>query len=125
MIASSDGSRRTDEFGKAIRQGRQPDSQAGSRLGLLVPRGPRRTKYIDERFNFQDDRGHYREVALTGSGKRDGDSGRPWRGYDPTARGRHWQPASYLYDKFRQLTGDDLESYPLLERLDKLDHQPP
>jgi site-specific DNA-methyltransferase (adenine-specific) len=28
--------------------------------------------------------------VLTGSGKRDGESGQPWRGFDPSAKGRHW-----------------------------------
>lgn len=41
--------------------------------------------------------------------------------YDPTDSGRHWQPSSYVYDKYRGLTGDDLAEFPLLERLDMLD----
>jgi hypothetical protein len=41
-------------------------------------------------------------------------------GYDPTDAGRHWQPASYLYEKYKKLTGDDLARYDLLNRLDKL-----
>ncbi|MCL4437177.1 MAG: hypothetical protein M1503_04515 [Thaumarchaeota archaeon] len=35
--------------------------------------------------------------------------------------GRHWQPASWLYSKYKELKRDDLSKYPLLERLDKLD----
>jgi site-specific DNA-methyltransferase (adenine-specific) len=27
---------------------------------------------------------------LTGSGTRDGDSGKPWKGFNPTERNRHW-----------------------------------
>jgi len=60
-------------------------------------------------------------VLLTGPGRRKGDSGRRWRNYDPTASGRHWQPASYVYEKYHRLTNDDLAQYPLLERLDRLD----
>lgn len=60
-------------------------------------------------------------MALTGPGTRTGESGQPWRGYDPTDAGRHWQPASYLYSKYEALTGEDLAQWPLLERLDKLD----
>jgi hypothetical protein len=52
---------------------------------------------------------------------RQGPSGQPWRGFDPTVKGRHWQPASYVYTKYKAVTGDDLARYPLLERLDKLD----
>lgn len=58
---------------------------------------------------------------LTGPGVRHGPSGQPWRGFDPTVKGRHWQPASYVYWKYQQITGDDLANYPLLERFDRLD----
>lgn len=77
--------------------------------------------YVREKFDHTDERGLYQEVALTGAGVRKGDSGKPWRGYDPTKVGRHWQPASYVYDKYRALAGEDLAQYPLLERLDRLD----
>jgi len=77
--------------------------------------------YIKDYFTEEDERGRYQSVALTGAGTRTGESGQPWRHYDPTSSGRHWQPASYLYEKYRFLTGEDLAQYPLLERLDKLD----
>jgi DNA modification methylase len=32
----------------------------------------------------------FRASDLTGSGVRNGESGKPWRQYNPTARGRHW-----------------------------------
>ena len=65
--------------------------------------------------NFQD-------VTLTGPGIRQGPSGQPWRGIDPAAtRPRHWQPASYVYEKYKAMTGDDLANYELLERFDKMD----
>jgi site-specific DNA-methyltransferase (adenine-specific) len=35
-------------------------------------------------------RTNYSGNVLTGSGKRNGISGTPWRGFDPTAKGRHW-----------------------------------
>jgi SAM-dependent methyltransferase len=60
-------------------------------------------------------------VLLTGPGIRHGDSGKPWRDYDPTSSGRHWGTAKYMYDKYRDLTGDDLSKYPMLQRFDKLD----
>ncbi|MEP7227252.1 MAG: DNA methyltransferase, partial [Gemmatimonadales bacterium] len=77
--------------------------------------------YVEEAFTQKDERGLFQSVALTGPGTRTGDSGKPWRGYDPTDVGRHWQPASYLYAKYKALTGKDLAEHPLLERLDKLD----
>jgi adenine specific DNA methylase Mod len=41
-------------------------------------------------FKQQDHKGKYWTNALTGAGIRHGDSGKPWRNYDPTAIGRHW-----------------------------------
>jgi len=65
----------------------------------------------------------FSDEALTGPGRRSpvSASAQPWGGYDPTTAGRHWQPASYGYDKYQELTGEDLAQYPLLERLDRLD----
>jgi site-specific DNA-methyltransferase (adenine-specific) len=65
--------------------------------------------------------GQFQDVALTGPGEREGPSGQPWRGFDPRSIGRHWQPASYLYTKYEQMTGKELKEFPFLERLDELD----
>lgn len=46
--------------------------------------------YVDDKYRFQDQRGRYRLVVLTGPGIRHGDSGKEWRGYNPTRAGRHW-----------------------------------
>lgn len=83
--------------------------------------GPYTKEYVEKFFTKTDERGYYQSVILTGPGVRHGDSGQSWRGYNPTSVGRHWQPASYLYSKYRELTGEDLAQYPLLERFDKLD----
>ncbi len=48
-------------------------------------------EYVDGHYRYKDDDGRrYRTGDLTGAGTRDGESGRPWGGYDPTAAGRHW-----------------------------------
>ena len=52
--------------------------------------------YVEEYFTKADDRGRYREQELHGSGTRNGVSGKPWRGFDPTAKGRHWAVPSKL-----------------------------
>ena len=52
--------------------------------------------YVSEYFNKSDDRGAYREQEIHGSGTRNGVSGQPWHGYDPTAKGRHWAVPSQL-----------------------------
>lgn len=47
--------------------------------------------------------GHYRTQyygnVLTGAGTRNGESGKPWKGIDPTAKGRHWAIPSVLIDE--------------------------
>jgi DNA modification methylase len=95
------------------------------RKSAAAPYNPQTTpytvEYVRKQFRYKDARGRYRPVLLTGPGTRTGDSGKPWRHYDPTKSGRHWQPASYLYAKYLDLTGDDLAGYPLIERLDKLE----
>ena len=45
--------------------------------------------YLEREYRFQDDRGRYAPADLTAAGKREGDSGRPWRNIPPT-KGRHW-----------------------------------
>jgi len=37
--------------------------------------------------------------VLTGSGIRGGESGKPWRGFDPTAKGRHWAIPGKIWDE--------------------------
>jgi site-specific DNA-methyltransferase (adenine-specific) len=38
----------------------------------------------------------FNRADITGAGKRSGSSGSPWRGIDPTAKGRHWAIPGYL-----------------------------
>ena len=52
---------------------------------------PHSEKYKSKyRYNDQDGRGLYRKGDLTGPNPSNGESGQPWRGYDPTTVGRHW-----------------------------------
>jgi len=46
--------------------------------------------YVREWFTEEDEHGAYRTNMLTGPGTRQGDSGKPWHGFDPTTVGRHW-----------------------------------
>ena len=78
--------------------------------------------YVDQFFTQVDESGRrWQRTDFTGPGVRDGDSALPWRHFNPTDRGRHWQPPSYFYSKYTALTGDDLAKYPLISRLDRLD----
>lgn len=83
---------------------------------------PYEDSYMAGKFTTTDERGVYQAVALTGPGTRTGDSGQPWRGVDPTAKGRHWQPPSMMYDYYTQITGESLANVPTMqERLEKVD----
>ena len=48
--------------------------------------------YIDRHFVLTDEKTgkKFQPITLTGSGKRYGDSGKPWRNVNPTTVGRHW-----------------------------------
>lgn len=60
-------------------------------------------------------------ILGSSAGVRQGDSGLAWRGINPTAGGRHWQPPSTAYDVYERLTGESLAHPPMLERLDRTD----
>ena len=59
-----------------------------------LPRG-----HVSERFIKSDERGVYKLENPTGPGPRYGDSGEPWRGFNPTERNRAWAPPRKLCDK--------------------------
>lgn len=118
--------KRTSAHSGAKRYGPVHDTilfySASSDFQWNVIYGPYDQEYIDAFFTHVDEKGRrWRRTDLTGPGVRRGDSGLPWRHYNPTERGRHWQPASYFYDKYKSLTGDDLANYELIDRLEKLD----
>ena len=84
-------------------------------------RKPYMKGHVDEYF-VQDDKGwrtNYYGNVLTGSGTRGGESGQPWRGFDPTARGRHWAiPGRLLEDVDEDLS--HLSQHAKLDRLHEL-----
>jgi DNA modification methylase len=45
--------------------------------------------YIEQRFRTDEER-PWKDADLTGAGITKGESGKPWRGFDPAAKGRHW-----------------------------------
>lgn len=51
---------------------------------------PYSEEYLRSKYASSDERGRYQLTSLMASGVRTGDSGKPWRGVDPTAKGRHW-----------------------------------
>jgi DNA modification methylase len=92
---------------------------------LFCSRGPRHTwnqifqplpqDTVDQWYNnVEPDTGRrFNRQVLTGPGTRTGQSGQPWRGIDPGAKGRHWAIPG--------LVGDLVASLSTHEALDKLD----
>jgi adenine-specific DNA-methyltransferase len=72
--------------------------------------------YIESRFKYSDHRGIYQPNYLTGPGTRQGDSGKPWRNYDPTRARRHWAVPSRLIE----LLDEDVSHLNTQDTLDKL-----
>ena len=80
---------------------------------------PYEQEYIDSFYRYEDERGRYRISGLTGPGTTQGESGKPWRGVDPTASGRHWAaPMVSLQAAYPEL---DLSVLSVQKRLDLLD----
>jgi len=75
-----------------------------------------------EEFFVKDAQGYrtkYFGNVLTGSGVRGGESGKPWRGFDPTAKSRHWAIPKRVLDEITEdLTG--LGQHQKLDRLYEL-----
>ena len=82
------------------------------------PKRPYMRGHIEENF-IQDERGYktqYYGNVLTGSGTRGGDSGKSWKGFNPTAKGRHWAvPGAVLED-----IDEDLSALAQHQKLDRL-----
>jgi hypothetical protein len=76
--------------------------------------------YLTDYYRFKDDKGYYQFVALTGAGVRTGDSGKAWRGIDPTDSGRHWAvPSRTLKAAYPNLDLSKLSTQDKLDLLDK------
>ena len=69
-------------------------------------RQPYTSDYVDRFFKFNDNdgRGRFWTGDITGSGTRNGETGKEWRGFDPTAKQRHWMVPP---DKLDELDTDN------------------
>lgn len=75
--------------------------------------------YLDSKYRYKDDRGTYRLDNLTGAGMTDGDSSKPWKGFDPGAIGRHW--AVPLTAISNLVSKEELKTLTSQQKLDLLD----
>ena len=69
---------------------------------------------------FVEDEGGWRTNyygnVLTGSGTRNGESGKPWKGIDPTAKNRHWAIPRKLLEEI----DEDLSEFSQHQKMDRL-----
>ena len=76
--------------------------------------------YLRNYYRYEDKRGRYRLVTLTGAGTTGGDSGAEWRGVNPTDSGRHWAvPRQALAEAYPNRS--DLDRLTTQKKLDLLD----
>lgn len=86
------------------------------------PKRPYMKGHVDEYF-VKDGKGwktNYYGNVLTGSGLRGGESGKPWRGFDPTAKGRHWAIPGTLVEDFGDEDFSGMSQHQKLDRLYEL-----
>ena len=79
---------------------------------------PHMLKHVENSFVKSGDEWttNYSGNVLTGSGTRGGESGSVWRGFDPTAKGRHWAIPGGLIEGMEA----EFEGLGTLAKLDKL-----
>lgn len=112
--------KRTYAHGSAKRYGPVHDTLLLYSKGELYAwtglRGQHNSQYLQKHFRHSDADGRrFQPISLTGPGVRYGDSGRPWRGIDPTSVGRHWAlPAALI----KELSISDTSTQGRLDALD-------
>lgn len=82
------------------------------------PKRPYMIGHVEEHF-VEDEKGwrtNYYGNVLTGSGTRKGESGKPWHGFDPTSKGRHWAIPGRLLEEI----DEDLSGLSQHQKLDRL-----
>ena len=111
---------RTAAHGSAKRWGPVHDTiffyaRSGSYL-WAHPSRPHTPAYLEKHFRSVDADGRsFQPISLTGAGKRNGESGQPWKGVNPTKVGRHWAVPREVM-KRHKLSGATVQ-----DRLDALD----
>ncbi len=73
--------------------------------------------YVNKFFRQEDERGKFQANNLTGAGIRTGETGEPWRDYNPTDYARHWSVPKRIV---RQLGGPEALEWSVQERLNLL-----
>lgn len=71
----------------------------GSRYTWNTQYRPFDESYIASHYKYVEDGRRYKRQDVTGAGVRHGATGQPWRGVDPTPKGRHWMRPPAELDK--------------------------
>ena len=87
---------------------------------------PHDPDYVKRAYRNEDERGRWQSDQLTASGLREGESGEPWRGVDPGAKGNHWRTPTQGGMNDWIVQNDIIPGWPdaypsILARLDALD----
>ena len=77
-------------------------------------------EYVTKFYRSSDEKGRYQLVSLTGAGVRTGDSGKEWRGVNPTSVGRHWAVPSVALKEIAEIDKIDTSNFTTQEKLDLL-----
>lgn len=88
------------------------------------PKRPYMKGHVEENF-VKDEKGYrtkYYGNVLTGSGTRNGESGQEWRGFNPTAKARHWAIPGALIEDLEDEDFSSLTQHQKLDRLYELGH---
>lgn len=72
----------------------------GSKYVWNVQHRPFDATYTDSHYSNIENGRRYKRQDLTGAGVRNGETGLPWRGIDPTPKGRHWMRPPFELDKW-------------------------
>ena len=112
--------KRTHAHGSAERWAPIHDSiffyNNGKQHTWTYPTAPHDPEYVTKHFRYEDEKGRkFQPITLTGSGIRNGESGQPWRGVNPTDVNRHWAIPGEVFARLK-LSGDTVQ-----EKLDALD----
>jgi site-specific DNA-methyltransferase (adenine-specific) len=76
-------------------------------------------EHLASKYAAADAHDRFMAADLTGAGRRAGDSGQPWRGFDPDKMGRHWAVPKKVPDDRLDLS--DWSTLTTQEKLDRLD----
>lgn len=89
------------------------------RYTFNVQRRPYSLKHVEKRYKI-DSAGRAKQITggniLTGAGVSKGKSGSTWRGFNPTAKNRHWAIPKFINDALPE----EVQQTDVIERLEKL-----